>query len=74
MSSSKPSDAIAAKTAAGAGWIIGWRMASRVLGLGSTLILARILLPADFGLVTLAYGLVTAEDAVVRAEAPSPMM
>ena len=58
-------------------------MASRVLGLGSTLILARILLPADFGLVTLAYGLVTAvdamampdaEDAVVRAEAPSPMI
>ena len=40
-------------------------------------------MPADFGLVTLAYSLVTAvdamampdaEDAVVRAEAPSPIM
>ena len=78
-----PRAGVLARIAGGTGWIIGWRMASRVLGLGSTLILARILLPADFGLVTLAYGLVTAvdamampdaEDAVVRAEAPSPMM
>jgi O-antigen/teichoic acid export membrane protein len=78
-----PRSGVLARMAGGTGWIIGWRIASRVLGLCSTLILARILVPADFGLVTLAYGLVTAvdamampdaEDAVVRAVAPSPMM
>ena len=30
----------------GAGWIVGWRMSTRALGLISTLVLARLLLPA----------------------------
>jgi O-antigen/teichoic acid export membrane protein len=71
---------VLARTAAGAGWIIGWRMVTRVLGLMSTLILVRLLLPADFGLVTLAMGFGQAldslssmgvEEAVVRERAPS---
>jgi len=83
MSSSKPSDAIAAKTAAGAGWIIGWRMATRVMGFVSTLVLARLLVPADFGLVALGTGFAQAVDAlsmmgvwdaIVREENPGREM
>ena len=63
----------------GAGWIVGWRMSTRALGLISTLVLARLLLPADFGMVALATGFAQAieamsymgvEDALVRAENP----
>ena len=42
------------RLASGALWMIAMRMASRLLGLGSTIILARILTPEDFGLVALA--------------------
>lgn len=68
------------KTAGGAGWTIGWRVATRILGVLSTLILARILLPADFGLVALGMSFSRAVDiladlgvqeALVRANAPS---
>jgi lipopolysaccharide exporter len=38
----------------GAMWMIAVRVASRTLGLVSTLIIARILVPADFGLVAMA--------------------
>ena len=50
------SDTILVKTARGAGWAIGWRMVTRLLGFLSTLVLARLLLPGDFGLVALATG------------------
>lgn len=42
------------RTAKGAGWIIGWRMTTRILGLVNTLVLVRLLPPTDFGLVALA--------------------
>jgi lipopolysaccharide exporter len=45
---------------AGSLWMIGARWAMRLIGLASTLLLARLLSPADFGLVAmvmLAYGL-----------------
>jgi O-antigen/teichoic acid export membrane protein len=67
------------RTAKGAGWIVGWRMATRALGLCSTLILARLLLPADFGLVALATAFITSidalsvlgvDDALIRIENP----
>jgi lipopolysaccharide exporter len=48
----------------GAGWIIAWRMATRNLGLISTLILVRLLQPADFGLVALAAGFIASVDAL----------
>jgi O-antigen/teichoic acid export membrane protein len=38
-----------ARTAQGAGWVVAWRMTTRLLGLVSTLVLARLLTPADFG-------------------------
>jgi O-antigen/teichoic acid export membrane protein len=56
-------DGILARTARGAGWVVAWRMATRLLGLVSTLVLARLLVPADFGLVALATSFAFALDA-----------
>ncbi len=55
---------IAERAAFGAGWVIAWRMVSRNLGLVSTLILVRLLQPADFGLVALAAGFINAIDSL----------
>lgn len=38
----------------GSAWMIGWRWSIRLIGLVSTIILARLLTPADFGLVAMA--------------------
>lgn len=63
----------------GFGWIVAWRMATRVLGMASTLVLVRLLAPADFGLMALAssflemidaFSALGVEDAVVRAPTP----
>ena len=68
------------KTVGGAGWTIGWRAATRGLGFLSTLALARLLVPADFGLVALAMSFSRAidiladlgvQDALIRITAPS---
>jgi lipopolysaccharide exporter len=59
-----PKSSIAHRTAIGASWMILWRMATRGLGLLSTLVLARILVPADFGLVAIATTYVAAFDAL----------
>ncbi|HEY6260632.1 MAG TPA: oligosaccharide flippase family protein, partial [Nitrospiraceae bacterium] len=45
---------IGRQVARGAGWMVMLRMANRVLGVISFCILARILVPEDFGLVALA--------------------
>jgi O-antigen/teichoic acid export membrane protein len=45
---------IGRRIADGAIWMVGFRMADRLLGLVSTLVLARLLTPADFGLVAMA--------------------
>ncbi|WP_418647172.1 lipopolysaccharide biosynthesis protein [Thauera butanivorans] len=42
------------KVAAGAAWMIGMRFVERSIGIVSTLILARLLVPEDFGLVAMA--------------------
>ena len=42
------------KATVGAGWMIAMRGIARLLGFANTLILARVLLPADFGLVAMA--------------------
>ena len=73
-------ESILAKTARGAGWVIGWRLVTRSLGLISTLFLVRLLHPADFGLVTLAMSFGQAidslsslgvEEAVIREKHPT---
>ncbi len=47
-------DSLARRTIIGTSWMVVWRMLTRVLGLASTLILARLLVPADFGIVAMA--------------------
>ncbi len=81
---SEPEQAsLLAKTARGAGWVIGWRMATRTLGLASTLILVRLLLPGDFGLVALgttfaqaidALSMLGVQDAIIREKSPDRAM
>lgn len=53
---------LARKVAAGAAWMVALRFASRLLGVASTLVLARLLTPADFGLVALATTVVALVD------------
>ena len=74
---------ILARTARGAGWVMAWRMLTRLLGLASTLVLVRLLSPADFGLVALATAFALAldvclsigvEDQIVRAHDPRPAL
>lgn len=70
------SASIRERTLIGAGWMILWRIATRLLGFVSTLILARVLVPADFGLVAIATTYISAfdafsifglQDAIIRA-------
>ena len=49
---------------AGTGWAMGWRMLSRSLGFVSMLILARVLVPADFGIVAVATSISASIDAL----------
>ena len=62
MKFNTPAQSIAHKTVIGAGWMILWRAATRLLGFVSTLILAHILVPADFGLLAIASTYVAAFD------------
>ena len=48
----------------GAGWMILARFADRAIGLVSTAVLARLLLPEDFGLVALAVSLIAILDMI----------
>lgn len=68
-------ESIMARTARGAGWVVGWRMTRRLLGLANTLILVRLLVPADFGLIALGvsfsgmveqFSAIGVEDALIR--------
>ncbi len=75
-----PSSSILARTARGAGWIVGWRVTTRLLGFINTMILVRILVPADFGLLALATSFAQGidqlsalgtDEAIVREKAPT---
>lgn len=80
---SEDDDSILAKTARGAGWVVAWRMATRSLGVLSTLVLVRLLAPSDFGLVALAasfsvsieaFSWIGIEEGVIRHKAPTPAL
>lgn len=58
------SSSVSERTAAGASWIIAWRIVTRNIGLLSTLILVRLLQPSDFGLIALATGFISSVDAL----------
>ena len=50
------------KIATGAAWMVGLKLLERFLGLLSTVILARLLVPADFGLVAMAMSIIAILD------------
>lgn len=54
MSTGAGEPSISQRTVFGTIWMILWRILSRFLGLLSTLVLARLLVPADFGIVAMA--------------------
>ena len=57
----KDTTSLGHQMAKGAAWMVSMRFAIRAIGLVSIVILARLLVPADFGLVALAtmlYGLI----------------
>jgi lipopolysaccharide exporter len=62
LSEANPGGSLGARTAKGAGWLIAWRLISRLLGMVNTVVLVRLLLPSDFGLVALAASLAVAVD------------
>jgi O-antigen/teichoic acid export membrane protein len=49
---------LGARMARGAMWMVAWRVCDRTLGLVSTIVLARLLVPADFGLVAMAMSVI----------------
>ena len=75
MSDSQAPESLLIRTARGAGWVMAWRLGMRGLGLVSTLVLVRLIAPADFGIIALATsfmqtidGMLTlgTEEAVIR--------
>ena len=48
------SDSLGQRMASGATWMLGFKTFDKVLGIASTVILARLLAPADFGIVAMA--------------------
>jgi O-antigen/teichoic acid export membrane protein len=74
-----PPESLLIRTARGAGWVMAWRLGMRVLGLTSTLVLVRLIQPADFGIIALATGFMQTidgmltlgtEEAVIREATP----
>jgi O-antigen/teichoic acid export membrane protein len=57
-------DSLGAKTVIGTAWLLGWRVITRSLGFISTLVLARVLVPADFGLLAMATTFAAVVDAL----------
>ena len=62
------------KMAKGAAWMIGLRFFHRAVGFISTLILARLLVPADFGLVAMAMVFVHLLDALTDFSVHVPLI
>jgi lipopolysaccharide exporter len=72
---------IGRQIAKGAGWTVGIKLCQRGLGIVSTLVLARLLVPSDFGLLAMAtsiYAILEAftafgfEAAIIQRQASSP--
>lgn len=65
MSDLRSPDSILVRTARGAGWVMAWRLGMRALGLVSTLVLVRLIAPADFGIIALATGFMQTIDGML---------
>ena len=79
MQSSAP-QSVTSRVAKGAAWIFGFKILERSLGFVSTLILARLLVPEDFGIVAMATSLMAIiemltafnfEAALIQKQAPT---
>ncbi|HET6306299.1 MAG TPA: oligosaccharide flippase family protein, partial [Rhodopila sp.] len=79
MSEPSAPESLLVRTARGAGWVMAWRLGMRALGLVSTLVLVRLIAPADFGIIALATGFMQTidgmmtlgtEEAVIREATP----
>ncbi len=57
---------LAFKTLRGAGWSVAARISARAIDLGTLLILARVLSPADFGLTAIAASLVSIVEMILE--------
>lgn len=68
MTASRPTAGLGSQVAKGAIWTVSFRMADRVLGLVSTLVLVRLLAPSDFGIVAMAMTLIAMIDVVTVGE------
>ena len=62
--SDKTPVSITRRLLAGSAWAMGWRVLTRALGFVSILILARLLIPADFGIVAVATSIAASIDAL----------
>jgi lipopolysaccharide exporter len=60
----KPADSIFRQVLVGGLWTLGLRFSNRALGFARTIVLARLLFPADFGLIAMAMVVVTGLDSV----------
>ncbi len=61
---SNKASSITRRLLAGTGWAMAWRMFSRSLGFVSLIVLARLLVPADFGIVAVATSIAASIDAL----------
>ena len=55
--------------AIGAGWMTLFTVTHRLLGLISTIILARLLIPADFGIIAMSMSMIAALELLTGLEA-----
>lgn len=62
------------KTLRGASWSVAARMSSRIIDLATLLILARVLTPADFGLIAIALSLVSIIEMVLEVPLVQALM
>jgi lipopolysaccharide exporter len=62
----KPADSIFRQVLVGGLWTLGLRLSSRALGFARTIVLARLLFPADFGLIAMAMLVVTGLDNITQ--------
>lgn len=79
QASAHASRSLMARAAHGFAWVFAWRMATRIMGLGSTLVLVRLLAPAEFGIVAIAlsfigsidqFSQIGVEEALIRLPSP----
>jgi len=62
----KPANSIFRQVLFGGLWTLGLRLSSRALGFARTIVLARLLFPADFGLIAMAMLVVTGLDSITQ--------